>query len=94
MISANCARERGYCKAQGDPHYHTFDGNHYNFMGTCKYLLVGVKNDDARSKSLPGFRVTTKHRRAWEPKTVSMTEHVWIDVHSQSEETFIKPKAR
>lgn len=32
------------CGAVGDPHYTTFDGLRYNFMGHCTYTLLKTKN--------------------------------------------------
>ena len=32
------------CSAYGDPHYITFDGKKYGFMGKCSYYLVKSEN--------------------------------------------------
>ena len=40
--SWQCTNKRceATCSATGDPHYMTFDGIRYNFMGICSYTMV------------------------------------------------------
>ncbi|XP_055055949.2 IgGFc-binding protein [Misgurnus anguillicaudatus] len=46
------------CMATGDPHYRTFDGNHFSFQGICSYTLVKTSGKD---KTLTPFSIVNKN---------------------------------
>ncbi|KAJ8289756.1 hypothetical protein GJAV_G00004980 [Gymnothorax javanicus] len=74
-----CVKKKpsGICWAMGDPHYRTFDGRRYNFMGTCTYTIA--KNCQA-SDGLPPFEVETKNENRGDAR-VSYVGMVTVKVY-------------
>uniref|UniRef100_A0A6I8NET5 VWFD domain-containing protein n=1 Tax=Ornithorhynchus anatinus TaxID=9258 RepID=A0A6I8NET5_ORNAN len=67
------------CRAEGDPHYWTFDGLAFDFMGTCTYTLAEICGDD---ESLPAFSVEAKNDNRGS-KRVSYVNLVTVRAYSQ-----------
>ncbi|XP_042162528.1 IgGFc-binding protein-like [Oncorhynchus tshawytscha] len=68
---------KAICRAVGDPHYLTFDGERFDFQGTCSYVMATVV------KSEPGlipFAVLTKNNHRGN-KRVSFVRKVSVTVY-------------
>ncbi|XP_056600893.1 IgGFc-binding protein [Triplophysa dalaica] len=51
-------KSKASCMATGDPHYRTFDGNHFSFQGICTYTLVKTSGKDP---TLTPFSIINKN---------------------------------
>uniref|UniRef100_A0A8B9RE32 VWFD domain-containing protein n=1 Tax=Astyanax mexicanus TaxID=7994 RepID=A0A8B9RE32_ASTMX len=50
----------GTCWVMGDPHYRSFDGEYYNFMGDCTYIMAKNCQEDSE---YPAFEVQAENER-------------------------------
>uniref|UniRef100_H0XHR7 Fc fragment of IgG binding protein n=1 Tax=Otolemur garnettii TaxID=30611 RepID=H0XHR7_OTOGA len=67
----------GTCQGSGDPHYVSFDGRRFDFMGTCTYLLAGSCGQNA---ALSTFQVLVENEHRGS-QTVSYTRAVRLQAH-------------
>lgn len=71
------------CQGAGDPHYLTFDGQRYDFMGTCVYTLVETTFDEVLSMvtGLQEFKIQVENEHRGGNTRVSWFKQAFVRVH-------------
>ncbi|XP_044846801.1 IgGFc-binding protein-like [Mauremys mutica] len=65
------------CSASGHPHYLSFDGVHFDFQGTCTYILAKTCTD---ASHLTPFTISIE-KESWGSGNISMAKLVSIQVY-------------
>lgn len=82
------------CGAIGDPHYLTFDGKHFDFMGKCSYYLLKRENFsiEAENVACPGSISESMNLVTTGLDMPSCTKSVTIKVQHDNKTKIIKLK--
>ena len=67
----------GTCSATGDPHYRTFDGKAYSFMGHCRYIFARDCHENT-------FEILVENTPCGTDDTVTCTKTVFVFVNGSS----------
>ena len=74
----------GICSYSGDPHYMTFDGTHFDYQGTCKFLLASVCN----ATTLERFDVYARNEYRFGLTSVSWP--LYVEIFESIEQTTVR----
>lgn len=66
------------CGAVGDPHYQTFDGKRYDFMGKCSYHLLKTQNTSVEAENVACSGAVSESMNFAAPDDPSCTKAVTI----------------
>ncbi|CAN0168674.1 unnamed protein product [Lampetra fluviatilis] len=75
-----CNALEDHCQASGDPHYVTFDGTYFDFMGTCAYTLAAPSARYAGTSRDGAWRVLVENEALGPHAAVSYTRAVEVQL--------------
>ncbi|XP_033106905.1 IgGFc-binding protein-like [Anneissia japonica] len=72
-----CEDGEAQCSAYGDPHYTTFDGRNFDYMGECVYTLIDVCGVSTE----PSFRIEQKNQKFILNPRAATTKELYIYIY-------------
>ena len=73
----------GECRGSGDPHFSTFDGKTFDFMGSCLYTMVQDACENGIPVAEPSFKVVGDFFRKAPTHTVTWTRALHVHLYEQ-----------